>query len=663
MNLHALLDSPPEPPVLRPEIGASANTSGDYGLLTPMLDFQMELTDQIVTLHYLDILKLAELQLLASQPDQYLLDSARTMHVNLALVATHPYLLIEDYMPKSLVAKDMPQKVRDTSGKFGVLGDMFALLQNTTLPLNVGVAALAKKPATGAKVQPVDHTTETKRTARGGARNANYGPHDLLEALLMGYKANIKRHHGTNLKDALKNKKTHSLTAHILPPVCDRKLAAALPPLDLLVVVDTSVDVASYTKGRSPGRSAPPVVRLVPANLVEHVVVLSCPSKYYEPVLTTNQLQAITNAVVVLRDQVGVIPPDLRPIFSTHLQFLADWLAAPAAAPWPLPDLPPLRDYSNQEMQRALMTEVKFHFSYPDDEPRETSDAPAADVAWLAAYYQPHHTPEAHDQQRGLYASKRLKRDYMSNPLNLLLELLGIKYSANHPLLVGPDMLTHRTMYELVRASRANELARGELELLQGSAPRRNLVREFSADQVGGAEALLREQEDKVAAAVAAVAANEVRMSEAREKSTEASVEIDKLAETTDDPEVVRRVEQDRLEQIVADLRRRLATLEQEGAYIQDEITKAEQVVEELQRAGSGAATGEPSATGSGAATGEPSAVVGVKGAQEAAPDVPGIAVTAATVASTTDATALAAENARLAERMGQQLRVLVRRS
>lgn len=63
MDLKRILDAKPEPQVIDKEhffIDPTYQASNNYKILTPMSDFQKELTDQIVSLHYSDILKFFE---------------------------------------------------------------------------------------------------------------------------------------------------------------------------------------------------------------------------------------------------------------------------------------------------------------------------------------------------------------------------------------------------------------------------------------------------------------------------------------------------------------------------------------------------------------------------------------------------------------------------
>ena len=61
MNLLKILDTKPIPSIMDSKmLGATGNVSGDYWLQTTMNLYQKELTDQIVSLHYSDILRYFE---------------------------------------------------------------------------------------------------------------------------------------------------------------------------------------------------------------------------------------------------------------------------------------------------------------------------------------------------------------------------------------------------------------------------------------------------------------------------------------------------------------------------------------------------------------------------------------------------------------------------
>lgn len=70
-------------------------------------------------------------------------------------------------------------------------------------------------------------------------------------------------------------------------------------------------------------------------------------------------MENVTAAMVILRDRLGTLPPDLRPIYSQKLHYLVEWLENPTV-PWPLPDIYPLKQYTSMDVERSLLTEVHF---------------------------------------------------------------------------------------------------------------------------------------------------------------------------------------------------------------------------------------------------------------------------------------------------------------
>ena len=122
-----ILDTAPDPAIVDAQtMGVSGDTSGDYWLPASMCLYQKELTDQIVSLHYSDILKYFET---SDYREDIVIGSMKSMCLNSEYVATHPYLLIDHFMPKSMITKDIPGHLAETSGKFAVLRDLITLVQ------------------------------------------------------------------------------------------------------------------------------------------------------------------------------------------------------------------------------------------------------------------------------------------------------------------------------------------------------------------------------------------------------------------------------------------------------------------------------------------------------------------------------------------------------
>lgn len=172
MDLLKILDGTPEPPIIDLHL-KDLNTSGSYELATPMYEFQKELTDQIVSLHYPDILKFCE----TDSANDLILKSLEICYQNCILVSIHPYLLIKHYMPKNLTLKDILNKLAETSGKFNVLKDL----------MNV-----------------IIHSNNKRDKHIGIVMNNAGKVFDLVEALLLGCTGGtskiIKRYVGNSVK-------------------------------------------------------------------------------------------------------------------------------------------------------------------------------------------------------------------------------------------------------------------------------------------------------------------------------------------------------------------------------------------------------------------------------------------------------------------------------
>ncbi|SCU80698.1 LAFA_0C00672g1_1 [Lachancea sp. 'fantastica'] len=398
MDLFKILDTVPEPAIVDPRtMGVSGDVSGDYWLPAPMCLYQKELSEQIVSLHYSDILKYFETE---DYNTDVVLHSMETMCLNSQYVATHPYLLIDHGVPKSLITKDIPNHLAETSGKFGVLKDLISIIQ--------------------------DYQTETALFCRSGRTM------DLLEALLLGNKVNIKRYSGQCIKVKQKPKK-NSCTCHLFPSddLPDNSSNFVIDPaihFDLLLCLDPSVDTSKphvqqiLTQNRpveGPEQKAP-VVRLTTINSIDHCELYY--SKFVKPG-SRDYLVKVTAAVVALRDVVGTLPPDLRPIYSQGLKYMLAWLEDPSI-PWPLPDIYPIKTYTPMDVEKSLLTEV--HYSQVDDVLAQALKSSRKRGR------KPNSAFPKDTQSPSYYQLKRLKNDYSTNSLKQdMAELTGIANAKN----------------------------------------------------------------------------------------------------------------------------------------------------------------------------------------------------------------------------------------
>jgi hypothetical protein len=339
MDLGRILDSTPEPSLTDSILlnGATHNQDGDYCLPVPMTDVQKELTEQVISAHYSDILKFFE----TNEP--VMAESLNTLYVNAQLVATHPFLLVDHYLPKNLLLKEMPFRLQESSGKFKVLSDILELIKKSKFTV-----ALVSRPGKSL---------------------------DLIEAFLLGKLVNYKRHSGSNLRDPGEIDPQYS-TIHLIPSSELDSTYLGDESFDLIIAFDQTFSLSDthITSIRTHNRLTPvPIIRLIPYNSVEHVClkVDEGPSGDVDGVF----LRRVLAAVVVLRGKVGVIPGDLKPIYSHGLRQLSPWFAH-LDSPWPLVDLPDIAEYTASDVEKSLLIEVNRNRdrTLSTDKPSSSSD-------------------------------------------------------------------------------------------------------------------------------------------------------------------------------------------------------------------------------------------------------------------------------------------------
>ncbi|EDO18364.1 hypothetical protein Kpol_1013p36 [Vanderwaltozyma polyspora DSM 70294] len=392
MDLLKILDTKPVPGIVDAKtLDISGNTSGDYWLPTTMCLYQKELTDQIVSLHYSDILRYFETN---DYKEDVVLQSLETMCLNSQYVATHPYLLIDHHMPKSLVKKDLPMHLTETSGKFAALRDLVNILQE----YENNIAIICRKGRTM----------------------------DLLEALLLGNKVNIKRYDGNLIKSKQKPRKCSS-SFHLFPStdLQFRKFPIQInDEFDIVIALDPSVDstdqdiqyILKYRRDKNTSNRKAPLIRMIAINSIDHCD-LYFNKKYKNG--SKEQLEYKTAAVVVLRDRVGILPPDLRPIYSQKLNYLVEWIENPTL-PWPLPDVFAIKEYTPMDVEKSLLTEVNYSNTEDYLEAAFTTNRKRG------------RAPEDRDANKecnipSFYDVKRVQNDYSTNPLKQnMTQLTGI---------------------------------------------------------------------------------------------------------------------------------------------------------------------------------------------------------------------------------------------
>ncbi|QLQ78634.1 hypothetical protein HG537_0A08820 [Torulaspora globosa] len=417
MDLLEILDTKPVPAIVDARtLGIAEDTSGDYWLPTTMCLYQKELTDQIVSLHYSDILRYFETN---DYKEDVIVESMKTMCLNSAYVATHPYLLIDHHMPRSLITKDIPGHLAETSGKFTALRDLINLVQ--------------------------EYETDTAIACRPGRTM------DLLEALLLGNKVCIKRYDKQSIKSK-QRVRSFPCTCHLFPSdglKLEKNSLKVSGQFDMLICLDPTVDTTNeqiqrilrHKRDPESTEAVAPIVRLATINSVDHCELYF--SKQYQRD-SREFLESVTAAVVVLRDRVGILPPDLRPIYSQNLRYLIEWLEDPSI-PWPLPNVYRVNKYTAMDVERSLLTEV--HYSQVEDE---------LDAAFSGKKRGRTKTEKATGKPTGVlsfYSSKRLKNDYTTNPTKQnMAELTGITTAdeASHAdYHLSSGILTHRLIQSM----------------------------------------------------------------------------------------------------------------------------------------------------------------------------------------------------------------------
>lgn len=218
MDLIRILDSTPEPPIVDVEL-TDINDTGEYVIATPVYEFQRELTDQIISLHYSDILKYCE----TNDKTELIVKSLEICIHNCTLVCSHPYLLITHYMPKNLLQRDMALKLAETSGKFNVLKDLINVICKSC-EIIYGVPRQSnlntpKKKAGANSTLPSGANANHKHIAIV-LSNINKLV-DLVEALLIGNVTRpfkLKRYVGNYLRrDHKKNEPSNAnVTVHLI---------------------------------------------------------------------------------------------------------------------------------------------------------------------------------------------------------------------------------------------------------------------------------------------------------------------------------------------------------------------------------------------------------------------------------------------------------------
>ena len=556
MDLLKILDTKPIPGIIDAKsLQISGNVSGNYWLPTTMNLYQKELTDQIVSLHYSDILRCFETN---DYKEDVVLQSMETMCLNSQYVATHPFLLIDHYMPKSLITKDVPVHLAETSGKFTALRDLVNILQN--------------------------YETNTAIVCRPGRTI------DLLEALLFGSKVNIKRYDGSSIKVKQKPR-SFSSTFHLFPSDgldLEKYPIKAIEQFNMLIALDPSVDennpaiqiILKHKRNITGSDTKAPIVRMVSINSIDHCDLYF--SKQFEKE-SKEKLECITAAVVVLRDRVGILPPDLRPIYSQRLRYLVDWLEDSSLA-WPLPDVYAIKRYTSMDVERSLLIEVNYSQTEDSLEAAFSNNKKRRRIV------------DDRENMKGegifsFYDIKRVQNDYSSNPLKQnMTQLTGIT-TANK--IKGCDyhlssgILTHKLIQSMDQVY--IDIKRQNQELQDFS--------KMEPVQEGHAELLIKEKKEvheKKKRAIEKISENLTKAEklDSENKKLHKSIEIleghivkdlKSLGEMADDHAILKVlfIKSRELKEDVAKEQRIMHSKFSEKEYMQEEINRAETAIQD----------------------------------------------------------------------------------
>jgi hypothetical protein len=453
MDLLRILDAKPEPQIVDTDhfkIDPLYQNSNVYKIATPMSDFQKELIDQIVSLHYSDILRFFEKldkaeswENINQNRKEIIISSLETLLKNTKLVCLHPYLLIDHFFPKSLTTRDLPNRLAETSGKFEILNDLLIQLDSI--------------------YNPIDKFNRSKNDKKLNIAIIvkNGKAMDLVDALCIGHRCNLKRYSGIKLRDSSANQKkilNLNLNVHLFPSnfenlnekEIDLNLNNFNNKMNFIILFDLNIDLNNSFLIKLINPISTKLIKLVPINSVEHIEL------YYEQIIETRGvdefLKPITSAIVVLRDRVGQLPSNLKPAYTKNLLYLKDYLSDPINIKWPLPDLPSIGNFTSKDVERSLLTEVKFNFDNEEILKEEEENRPSfqdslntnfgGKTQMIGHIIQPRFSKK-NAKFKNYYDNKRLEKNYLMNPLNKDYEnLTGISKEINNH-----EVLTHTLIY------------------------------------------------------------------------------------------------------------------------------------------------------------------------------------------------------------------------
>lgn len=454
MDLLRILDGTPEPPIVDLEL-TDINDSGEYTIATPVYEFQRELTDQIISLHYSDILKYCE----TNDKTELIVKSLEICIQNCTLVCSHPYLLITHYMPKNLLQRDMALKLAETSGKFNVLKDLINVMCMSCESI-YGVPRMANSNSPKKRGQnPGSSNGATANHKHIGIVLSNINKLvDLVEALLIGNVTRpfkLKRYVGNYLRrDHKKNEPSNAnITVHLIPgDFKDMKQELASIKFDFIIKLDELVPDDYVSRLRIQNRPNPcNTIKLIPMLSIEH-----CKIFYHGQQEDPRYLYKLISSIVCLRDQIGILPPDIFPIYNQGLNYLLGFFNEAFKNDiypiWPLPNLAKIPNFTAIDVEKSLLTEVNFHYTPYDNDINNDNEEKVSRMS-------------NKKPKKTYYELNRLQLNYITNPLtNDFDKLLGI---FNHNIMEDKQVnyLTHKLLTQINNLYMEYEVVQQEYEI------------------------------------------------------------------------------------------------------------------------------------------------------------------------------------------------------
>lgn len=522
-----------------------------YALAAPARPLQMELQDQIVSLHYSFILKFFN----STDSTEIAKESLITMVRNSLTICSHPYLLINQYFPKSLTTRDIPKRLCDTSGKFQILSDILTQMISTGNALNVCVIGRPSKML------------------------------DLIDALCMGHHCNIIKHDGIKLRDSYSSKRQKNekrVNVHIIGSdfVSNSKNNSGSEEdqkgdsskgnsirFDFVLNMDIMADLDNdWLRFNTTDSSI--YINILTSNSVEHIIYHFLKGQKVSLEAMDPCLNNIVAALVVLREKIGHISSGLKPAYVDNLAYLRPYIANHTGIPWALPDMPNIGQYTSDDVEKSLLREVRFGFDHEDI----GSDGNIK-----------HHTQSKKVDpffDGGYYLGKRLEKKYLSNPLlNGYTQLTGISRQVR-----GDEVPTHTLMYDyndvLIKWNDMN----GDLKMFDDFNDSRIKNWNSVKDELDSKTLLAKEKEERLAHLEKSIVENDTQGESIKQEIADYEAKLKKFE---DDPNLSQYSKQDQLKHDllleISKLEAKLESSTNETKYMNEEIERAQKSIVESQ--------------------------------------------------------------------------------